>query len=126
MRIIAVLARVPLLLAAVAGSHLPTASLRAAATSQACPTEAAGIRTKPTLASPSDGAVAFFYPWYGNPTTDGRCADWDHPVAVRNEPPRSYPGGNDISPNFYLNYQPLASDYSVDLTAEWIPRINSK
>ena len=50
---------------------------------------------------PSARAVAFYYPWYGNPATDGRYANWNHPVAVRNEPPRSFPGGDDIGSNFY-------------------------
>ena len=68
MRTISLFARVPLLLAAVAASHLPTASLRAAANSHAGPTEAAGN----------------------------------------------------------LNYQPLASDYYLDRTAQWIRRLNSK
>lgn len=36
-------------------------------------------------------AVAFYYPWYGNPATDGRFANWNHPVAVRGEAPRSFP-----------------------------------
>ena len=46
-------------------------------------------------------AVAFYYPWYGNPSTDGRFANWNHPVAVRGEAPRSFPGGDDIGSNFY-------------------------
>ena len=41
-------------------------------------------------------AVAFYYPWYGNPATDGRFANWNHAVAVRGEAPRSFPGGDDI------------------------------
>ena len=32
-------------------------------------------------------AVAFYYPWYGNPATDGRFANWNHAVAVRGEAP---------------------------------------
>jgi len=54
--------------------------------------------------------MAFYYPWYGNPATDGRYANWNHPVAVRNEPPRSFPGGDDIGSNFY----PRLGSYSVD------------
>ena len=54
--------------------------------------------------------MAFYYPWYGNPATDGRYANWNHPVAVRNEPPRSYPGGDDIGSNFY----PSLGCYSVN------------
>jgi glycoprotein endo-alpha-1,2-mannosidase len=54
--------------------------------------------------------VAFYYPWYGNPATDGRYANWNHGVAVRNEPPRSYPGGDDLGANFY----PALGSYSVN------------
>jgi hypothetical protein len=35
-------------------------------------------------------AVAFYYPWYGNPATDGRFANWNHAVAARGEAPRSH------------------------------------
>lgn len=63
------------------------------------------------LASPvSDRAVAFYYPWYGNPEVDGRYANWNHAVAVRGGPPRSYPGGDDIGANFY----PARGCYSVN------------
>ena len=44
---------------------------------------------------------AFYYPWYGNPQTDGAYSHWNHPVAVRNEPARQFPGGDDIGANFY-------------------------
>jgi glycoprotein endo-alpha-1,2-mannosidase len=50
---------------------------------------------------PSDRVHAFYYPWYGNPQTDGRYANWNHPVAVRNGPARRFPGGDDIGANFY-------------------------
>ncbi len=63
-----------------------------------------------TALNPSDRVVAFYYPWYGNPATDGRYANWNHPVAVRNEPPRSYAGGDDIGSNFY----PSLGCYSVN------------
>ncbi len=59
------------------------------------------IRGTPPEPAPSDRAVAFYYPWYGNPAVDGRYANWNHGVAVRNEPPRSYPGGDDIGADFY-------------------------
>jgi len=58
----------------------------------------------------STRVVAFYYPWYGNPETDGRYANWNHPVAVRNGPARSYPGGDDIGANFY----PALGCYSVN------------
>jgi len=44
---------------------------------------------------------AFYYLWYGNPEVDGRYANWNHPVAVRQGPPRQFPGGDDIGANFY-------------------------
>lgn len=65
---------------------------------------------EPLASTPSDRVVAFYYPWYGNPQTDGHYANWNHPVAVRNEPPRSYPGGDDIGANFY----PALGCYSVN------------
>jgi glycoprotein endo-alpha-1,2-mannosidase len=39
-----------------------------------------------------------------------RNANWNHPLAVRNEPPRSFPGGDDIGANFY----PASGCYSVN------------
>jgi len=44
---------------------------------------------------------AFYYPWYGNPETEGDYVQWNHAVAVRQGPPRSFPGGDDIGANFY-------------------------
>jgi len=61
-------------------------------------------------AAASTRVVAFYYPWYGNPRTDGRYANWNHPVAVRSEPPRAFPGGDDIGANFY----PTLGCYSVN------------
>lgn len=60
--------------------------------------------------SPSERAIAFYYPWYGNPQTDGQYANWNHGVAVRNGPPKSFPGGEDIGANFY----PELGAYSVN------------
>jgi glycoprotein endo-alpha-1,2-mannosidase len=60
--------------------------------------------------APSERAHAFYYPWYGNPTTDGRYANWNHPVAVRDGRPRQFPGGDDIGANFY----PELGCYSVN------------
>lgn len=54
-----------------------------------------------TTISPSTQVHAFYYPWYGNPETDSRYANWNHPVAVRNGPARQFPGGDDIGANFY-------------------------
>lgn len=63
-----------------------------------------------TTASLNTRIHAFYYPWYGNPDTDGRYANWNHPVAVRNGPPRQFPGGDDIGANFF----PALSCYSVN------------
>jgi glycoprotein endo-alpha-1,2-mannosidase len=51
--------------------------------------------------APSQSLHAFYYPWYGNPQTDGDYVQWNHGVAIRKGPPRSFPGGNDIGANFY-------------------------
>jgi glycoprotein endo-alpha-1,2-mannosidase len=63
-----------------------------------------------THALPSDRVHAFYYPWYGNPQTDGKYANWNHPVAVRNGPARRFPGGDDIGANFF----PALGSYSVN------------
>ena len=110
MRTISLFARVPLLLAAVAASHLPATCVHAAAATNTGPTEVAGISDETEIGQPFGRAVAFYYPWYGNPATDGHYANWNHPVAVRTEPPRSYPGGDDIGSNFY----PSRGCYSVN------------
>lgn len=44
---------------------------------------------------------AFYYPWYRTPEVDGGYQHWNHAVAVRQGPPRSFPGGDDIGANFY-------------------------
>lgn len=72
--------------------------------------EAAATLLKTNQPALSARAVAFYYPWYGNPKTDGRYANWNHAVAVRNEPPRAFPGGEDIGANFY----PSLGCYSVN------------
>lgn len=61
-------------------------------------------------AAPCSRVHAFYYPWYGNPATDGRYANWNHPVAVRAGRPRQFPGGDDIGANFY----PELGCYSVN------------
>lgn len=52
-------------------------------------------------ALPEQRIHAFYYPWYGNPKTDGQYANWNHFVALREGPPRQFPGGDDIGANFY-------------------------
>jgi len=67
-----------------------------------------GQQLSPSKAS--GRVMAFYYPWYGNPAVDAHYANWNHPVAVRNEPPRSFPGGDEIGSNFY----PSLGCYSVN------------
>lgn len=65
---------------------------------------------EPVDQPPSLQVHAFYYPWYGNPQTDGRYSNWNHPVAVRKGPPKRFPGGDDIGANFY----PELGCYSVN------------
>ena len=55
---------------------------------------------------PSSRVIAFYYGWYGNPETDGRYNNWNHPVA--GEEGKQFPGGEDIGANYY----PEAGTYS--------------
>ncbi len=64
---------------------------------------------------PSPLVHAFYYPWYGNPETDGRWANWNHPVAVRQGPPKAFPGGEDIGSNFYPQLGIYSSNNPNDL-----------
>ncbi len=73
-------------------------------------TRPARASENPELVAACNRALAFYYPWYGNPATDGRYANWNHPVAVRNELPRAFPGGDDIGSNFY----PSLGCYSIN------------
>ena len=64
----------------------------------------------------SNRVHAFYYPWYGNPETDNQWqGHWNHPVAVRSGPARSYPGGEDIGANFYPLQGCTSSNSSADL-----------
>ena len=51
---------------------------------------------------------AFYYPWYGNPETDGDFRHWNHVIIDEIDPGKSYPGGENIGSNFY----PLLGCYS--------------
>jgi glycoprotein endo-alpha-1,2-mannosidase len=87
--------------------YRPATELHGAVVTHARPARAP---ENPEPVAASYRAVAFYYPWYGNPATDGRYANWNHPVAVRNEPPRAFPGGDDIGSNFY----PSLGCYSIN------------
>lgn len=53
---------------------------------------------------------AFYYPWYGNPKTDGDYMNWNHWIDTRGkETGKRYPGGDDIGANFY----PMLGSYSA-------------
>jgi len=88
-------------------SALGTAEVLAQADRPRKTAGASSVTSQPVV---STRIVAFYYPWYGNPETDGRYANWNHGVAVRNEPPRAFPGGEDIGANFY----PSLGCYSVN------------
>jgi glycoprotein endo-alpha-1,2-mannosidase len=60
---------------------------------------------------------AFYYPWYGNPETDGQYQHWSHAVAVRQGPPRAFPGGEDIAADFYPAMGCYSSNRPADLDA---------
>jgi glycoprotein endo-alpha-1,2-mannosidase len=62
----------------------------------------------PAKAAVSDRVHAFYYPWYGNPETDGAYANWNHPIAVKDA--GRFPGGENIGANFY----PQLGTYSVN------------
>ena len=64
------------------------------------PTHDSAADERPTE-QPNRRIHAFYYPWYGNPQSDGAYSHWNHPVAVREGPPRQFPGGDDIGANFY-------------------------
>jgi len=89
------------------GSKLPVVALSVLLAVAPVCAQGAGEPAEP---GPSARVIAFYYPWHGNPETDGRYANWNHPVAVRNEPPRSFPGGEDIGANLY----PAMGCYSVN------------
>lgn len=61
---------------------------------------------------------AFYYGWFGNPETDGKYQNWNHPIAPHWQDTTwnnagSYPGGDDIGANFY----PALGSYSSNDTA---------
>jgi len=58
--------------------------------------------------NPDPTVMAFYYPWYGNPATDGQYRHWNHQILDPDNPGKSFPGGDNIGANFY----PLAGCYS--------------
>lgn len=59
------------------------------------------ILSEANATPPFDRVVAFYYPWFGNPETDGRFVNWNHHVTVRNGQPKRHPRGDDIGADFY-------------------------
>ena len=62
-------------------------------------------------------AHAFYYPWYGNPQTDGAYAHWNMTQVVKEGRPVRYPGGDDIAANFYPQLGCYSSDSEADIAA---------
>jgi glycoprotein endo-alpha-1,2-mannosidase len=51
--------------------------------------------------APSPRVHAFYYPWYGNPVTDGRWLHWDHTVILREGGGKPHQPPDDIGASFY-------------------------
>jgi glycoprotein endo-alpha-1,2-mannosidase len=49
----------------------------------------------------SHNVHAFYYPWYGNPETDGHWSHWDHPIIVKQGEGGNYTPPNNIGANYY-------------------------
>ncbi len=59
---------------------------------------------------------AFYYPWYGNPQTDGSYLHWSHRQFVKEGVSKSYPGGDDIGADFYPKLGCYSSNSDTDLS----------
>ncbi len=58
----------------------------------------------------------FYYPWYGNPETNGEYIHWKHPVLLQDgRTGHEFPGGDDISSNFYPEQGCYSSSNAADI-----------
>ena len=60
---------------------------------------------------------AFYYPWYGNPQTDGVYAHWNMAQVVREGRAVQYPGGDNIAANFFPQLGCYSSNSEADIAA---------
>jgi glycoprotein endo-alpha-1,2-mannosidase len=63
---------------------------------------------------PSDRAHIFYYPWYGNPETDGKWEHWNHKVITPEPNPPVYEPPEQLGMNFY----PATNLYSANSRAD--------
>jgi competence/damage-inducible protein CinA-like protein len=66
---------------------------------------------------PYDKIHAFYYPWYGNPQTDGSYQHWNHQQSVKRGAAKNYPGANDIGADYYPKLGCYSSNSDKDLNA---------
>ncbi|HOX39545.1 MAG TPA: glycoside hydrolase family 99 protein [Candidatus Brocadiia bacterium] len=61
---------------------------------------------------------AFYYPWYGNPKTDGAWAHWNHNVILHEGGGKAYNPPDDIGANFYPQIGCYSSMSRADLDVQ--------
>ncbi|MCL4216586.1 MAG: hypothetical protein KJ052_06230, partial [Candidatus Hydrogenedentes bacterium] len=71
-------------------------------------------RQAPELLPQSIRVHAFYYPWYGNPATDGDWYHWNHVIVSRDGENRHHEPPEDIGANFY----PAMGLYSSNAEAD--------
>lgn len=71
-------------------------------------------RQAPELLPQSSRVHAFYYPWYGNPATDGDWYHWNHVIVSRDGENRHHEPPEDIGANFY----PAMGLYSSNAEAD--------
>ncbi|MDQ1255597.1 MAG: glycoprotein endo-alpha,2-mannosidase, partial [Candidatus Hydrogenedentes bacterium] len=69
-------------------------------------------------AMPSPKVHAFYYPWYGNPETDGHWVHWDYAAEVREGPPQPHIPPEQIGANFYPAIGLYSSNSPQDLATQ--------
>jgi len=75
---------------------------------------------KPVNHQPSFKTITFYYPWYGNPNTDGQWIHWNHQILIKDgtyyEPP------DQIGANYYPSLGPYSSSDPevVDQHMKWM------
>ncbi len=72
---------------------------------------------KTAQAQPCYDVHVFYYPWYGNPQTDGSYQHWNHQQSVKRGAAKNYPGANDIGADYYPRLGCYSSNSDEDLNA---------